>query len=256
MLSLNKISYEYNGTKVLSDITFTAKEGERIVLLGSNGSGKTTILKILDALLFAKSGEYVFEGRRIVKEYFRDKNASSEFRRSVVMLFQSPDVMLFNPTVFDEIAFGLRQIGKSQGEIKDVVNYWADRLHLRKYLDIPPFELSGGERQKVAIASILSINPGLILLDEPMANLDPRSQGELIDLLYEMPVTSIISTHNLNMALELGERALVLNEEHKLIYDGLIDDLLTNEEILIKANLVHSHRHKHKDVDHSHYHGH
>jgi len=256
MIELINISYSYNDKIVLKDMNLKIDKGERVVLLGSNGCGKTTLFKIIDGLLFPKEGKYFFNNLLIDKKFFKNDENTKIFRSSVVMLFQSPDVMLFNPTCYDEIAFGLRQLGLKEEEIKEKVADWLDLMGIKKYENIPPFELSGGEKQKLALASILAIEPSFVLLDEPMANLDPKSQGEVIDLLYSLPITTFISTHNLSMASELGERAVILSEEHNIIYDGDIGEALKNEEILIKANLIHSHKHKHKKILHSHYHKH
>ncbi|MGE5344159.1 MAG: energy-coupling factor ABC transporter ATP-binding protein [Candidatus Omnitrophota bacterium] len=255
MITLNNVSFAYEHKTLLDSISFSMQEKERIVLLGVNGSGKSTLLKIIDALIFPTSGEYVFKGTAIRKKAFSDRNFSIQFRKTVALLFQNPEVMLFNPTVYDEIAFGLKQMGSATG-IDAAVREWAEKMHVSQYLDLPPFELSGGEKQKVALAALLVLEPELLLLDEPMSNLDPRSQGLLLDLLYELPVATIISTHNLSLAAELGQRAILLSEDHRLLFDGDIQDLLQNEEMLIHANLVHIHRHRHQDHDHAHYHKH
>jgi cobalt/nickel transport system ATP-binding protein len=256
MVELKGLSFSYNEKLALKNINLSVSKGERVVLLGVNGCGKSTLLKILNGLIFPQEGDYFFKGKPIDRSFFRNRENQREFRKSVVLLFQSPDVMLFNPTVYDEVAFGLRQIGQSEEEIKERVYRLLESFGIAKYRETPPLELSGGEKQKVALASILSIEPELLLLDEPMANLDPRSQGEIIDMLYELNITTIISTHNLSMAPELGERAIVLSERHEIIFDGDINTLLNNEEILIEANLVHRHRHRHKEIDHIHYHKH
>lgn len=256
MVEIKNLSFGYNGKTVLKDINLKISERERVVLLGVNGCGKSTLLKIMNGLIFAKSGEFYFRGSLINKDYFRNPENQRNFRSNVVMLFQSPDVMLFNPTVYDEIAFGLRQLKKDEKEIEERVEELLNVFGLLRYRECPPFELSGGEKQKLALASILAIEPNLVLLDEPMANLDPKSQGEVIDLLYELDITTVISTHNLSMAPELGERTILMSENHEILYDGDINSLLDNEDLLIKANLVHRHRHKHKEIDHTHYHKH
>ncbi|MGC8927990.1 MAG: energy-coupling factor ABC transporter ATP-binding protein [Myxococcota bacterium] len=256
MIELKNVSFAYNDKVILDNINLAFNKNERIVLLGINGSGKSTLMKILCGLLFPKRGEFYFKGNLVDKNYFKNPENQYLFRGSVVMLFQSPDVMLFNPTVYDEVAFGLRQRRMGENEVKERTLYWIEKFGLKRYIDEPPFELSGGEKQRLAIASILAIEPEVVLLDEPMANLDPGSQGEVIDLLYELNITTVISTHNLSMAPELGERVVILSESHKIIYDGDMEGLLTNEEILIEANLVHRHRHKHKEIDHTHYHKH
>ncbi len=256
MVEIKNLSFGYNGKTILRNINLKISERERVVLLGVNGCGKSTLLKIMNGLIFAESGEFFFRGLLINSDYFKNPENRRSFRSSVVMLFQSPDVMLFNPTVYDEVAFGMRQMKKDEKEIKERVEELLNTFGLTKYRESPPFELSGGEKQKLALAAILAIRPNLVLLDEPMANLDPKSQGEVIDLLYELDITTVISTHNLSMAPELGERTILLSESHEILYDGEINSLLNNEELLIKANLVHRHRHRHKEIDHTHYHKH
>lgn len=256
MIEVSGITFSYNEKEVLKEISFKIEKGERVVLLGCNGSGKSTLLKILNGLIFPEKGKYFFKGKSVKKDSFKNPEFSKNFRKLNVMLFQSPDVMIFNPTCYDEIAFGLRQLGFPEREVREIVLKWAKPLEIEKYLNIPPFELSGGEKQKLILACLLALQPEVLLLDEPMANLDPRSQGYIIDLLWELPITSIISTHNLSLAPELGERAILLSEDHKIIYDGVIEELLSREEILIEANLVHKHKHKHRQLTHSHYHKH
>ncbi|MEJ5166458.1 MAG: ABC transporter ATP-binding protein [Thermoanaerobaculia bacterium] len=256
MIEVSGITFSYNEKEVLKEISFKIEERERVVLLGCNGSGKSTILKILNGLIFPEKGKYFFKGQSIEKGSFKNAEFSKNFRKSNVMLFQSPDVMIFNPTCYDEIAFGLRQLDLPEKETREIVLRWAKLLEIEKYLNIPPFELSGGEKQKLILACLLALQPEVLLLDEPMANLDPKSQGYIIDLLWDLPVTSIISTHNLSLAPELGERAILLSEDHKIIYDGAIEELLSKEELLIEANLIHKHKHKHRQLAHSHYHKH
>ena len=146
--------------------------------------------------------------------------------------------MLFNPTVYDEIAFGLRQLGI---EDKDRIKIWAGRLKIDHLLDRSPFELSGGEKQKVCLASLLVLEPEVLLLDEPTANLDPASTDWLIEFLSELDKTIITTTHNLFIAGELGERSIVLGENHKIIYDGDMEDFLSDRDLLKKANLIYKH---------------
>lgn len=256
MIEVSGITFSYNEKEVLKEISFNIQKGERVVLLGCNGSGKSTLLKVLNGLIFPEKGKYIFKGQIVEKSIFKNPDFSKNFRKLNVMLFQSPDVMIFNPTCYDEIAFGLRQLDFPEKEVREIVLKWAKLLEIEKYLEIPPFELSGGEKQKLILACLLALEPELLLLDEPMANLDPKSQGYIIDLLWELAVTSIISTHNLGLAPELGERAILLSEDHKIIYDGFIEELLSREEILIEANLVHKHKHRHRELAHSHYHKH
>jgi len=255
MISVRDVSHAYNGDElILKGITFDIEANEKVVLLGTNGCGKSTLLKILNGLISPRTGRFDYGGEPVTPAKLKDSAFNRRFRSEVVLLFQNPDAMLFNPTVFDEIAFGLRQLGIDS--VDERVNRWAAEFDLTRYLDRAPFQLSRGEKQKVCLASLLAIEPKVLLLDEPTANLDPRSTGWLVDYLHNIEMTTVITTHNLGMASELCDRTMVLSESHELIYDGRIDDLLGDTDKLIAANLVHVHKHKHGDVEHRHYHIH
>lgn len=254
MIRVNALSHHYGDKPSLLDVDFHLAAGEKAVILGSNGSGKSTLLKILDGLIEPTSGEYVYDNRRISPRLLKHTAERRRFRQEVALLFQNPDVMLFNPTVADEIAFGLRQTGRDH--IDERVAHWAECLGVTPLLARPPFSLSGGQKQKVALAALLALEPKLLLLDEPTAALDPRSTGWLVDFLAQLPITLLSTTHNLSLAPELAPRALVLGEDHRLIYDGPIDAFLENTGLLVAANLAHVHRHRHGGLEHRHWHVH
>jgi len=236
MIKLENVSFYYENKKVLDNINLDIKEGERIVIFGVNGSGKSTLLKILNALEFPKEGKYIYKNTIITPKKLKDRNFARIFRKEVVLLFQNPDTMLFNPTVYDEIAFGLRQL--KVDNIDERVKYWSNKLGVYKYLNDPPFNLSGGEKQKVCLASLLAIEPKVLLLDEPTASLDPYTTGWLLDLLADLNITTVTTTHNLPLSLDLGDRGVVLNENGKIIYDGNLNDLLNDFDLLEKAKLI------------------
>jgi cobalt/nickel transport system ATP-binding protein len=241
MIEVDRISYRYpEGAAVLTEVSLTVREKERVVLLGANGCGKTTLLRILNGLLFPDQGTVAYRGTVLTARQIKDRAWSRRFRREVVLLFQQPEAMLFNPTVYDEIAYGLRQLGGDSVDAR--VRHWAAQLDVDRHLSRPPFQLSGGEKQKVCLAALLALEPEVLLLDEPTANLDPRGSGWLIDFLQDLNVTSVTTTHNLGLAGELGERAIVLSEEHRLIFDGPVGKLRGDEPTLLAANLVHVHR--------------
>ncbi len=254
MIELAGISHRYNGAPALVDIQFSIAAGEKLVLLGANGAGKSTLLKILDGLIHPDTGSYRYKGEPIDPRRLKAPALNRRFRAEVALLFQNPDAMLFNPTVYDEIAFGPRQLGLT--DIDARVRHWAGVMGLDNMLDRLPFSLSGGEKQKLALAALLANDPQLLLLDEPAAALDPRSTGWLVDFLADLPCTVLTTTHNLSLAPEFGSRVLVLGEDHRLIHDGPIEAFLADPERLVAANLVHSHRHRHGALEHRHYHLH
>ena len=238
LIKIKELFYSYGENNALVDINLSVKKGEKVVVLGVNGSGKSTLLKIINALIFPEKGEYFYKEKKITKKAFKERDFARNFRKDVVFLFQNPDSMLFNPTVYEEMAFGLRQLGV---EDKDRIKIWAERLKIDHLLNRSPFDLSGGEKQKVCLASLLVLEPEVLLLDEPTANLDPRSTDWLIEFLFGLNKTIITTTHNLYIASELGERAVVLGENHSVLYDGDMGSFLFDKNLLEKANLIHKH---------------
>lgn len=249
MIELKDIDYFYEDYKVLDGISLKIAKGEKLSLLGCNGSGKSTLLRILAGLYFAKSGDYFFEGKKIDK-----KGIDKEFRKKVAILFQNPESMIFNPTVKDEIAFSLREFGFSN--VDEKTEEIATKFGIKDLLFKNPLHLSGGEKQKVMLASVLVYEPEILLLDEPTASMDPKTSGWFIDLILELKKTVFIATHDLSLAYETSDRAVVIDENHQKLYDGDIEELYKNLDLLQKANLIHKHKHKHKNFMHSHYHGH
>ncbi len=252
MIELEHVAFSYAEHPVLQDLSFRLEEGERAVLLGVNGCGKSTLLKILAALEFPVVGSYRYRGREVTRKMQKEQERA--LRREIGILFQNPDTMLFNPSVYEEIAFGLQEIDAEA--VDERVRAIAELFGIAHLLERSPLKLSGGEKQRVAFAAIFAVGPRLLLLDEPMANMDPRSSGWLVDFLQEQEATTLVTTHNLSLAPELGDRALVLGEDHRLLYDGPVAELLADERLLLEANLLHRHRHRHGEVEHSHYHLH
>ena len=255
MLDAIDVGYRHaDGTEVLSAVDFRLERGDKAVLLGANGTGKSTLLKILNGLVQPTTGAVSYDGRTVDRAALRDPDFHQRFRREVVLLFQNPDAMLFNPTVLDEIAFGPRQLGLDGADER--ARHWADLLGVTALLGRAPFRLSGGEKQRVCLAALLVLEPRVLLLDEPTANMDPRSTGWLVDFLADLGQTALVTTHNLSLAGELGTRCLVLGDERRVVYDGPVQDFLGDRDRLVAANLVHSHRHRHGDAVHAHYHAH
>ena len=186
------------------------RRGLCTILLGANGSGKSTLLKILDGLLFPAQGEVKAFGEPLTERRLDRRDYQRSFRRRVGFVFQDADIQCFSPTVRDELAFGPLQLGLESGEVERRVQRAFEMLRIESLADRYPYRLSGGEKKRVAIASVLTIDPDVYLLDEPAANLDPSTEGILIDLLgtfLDEGKTLVIATQDLLLARHLGERA-------------------------------------------------
>lgn len=253
MIELNDVTFAWpEEIPILNKLTFAVKPEEKIVVLGANGCGKSTLLKLLNGLIEPTEGSIYWQGDRLTRQYL--KGHSRYFRQNCVLLFQHPEAMLFNPTVREELSYGPRQLGLT--DIDTRIAYWSEQLQLTALLDKAPFLLSGGQKQKVALACLLMLDPSLLLLDEPSASLDPATVGWLIDTLAHSKKTLIIATHNLSLAAELGERCIVLGANGAILFDGLIQSALADLPLLEQAGLAHRHLHYHGGAGHKHIHIH
>lgn len=253
---LDHVSMRLGDRQVLTDVSFGVAPGERIVLLGINGCGKTTLLKMLDGLLPPTAGIITYDGQALDAAALAGADFRRRFRSEVAFLFQNVDAMLFCPTVADEIAFGPRQLGLRDAEAR--VERYAKMLNVDAWLDRPPFELSGGEKKRVALAALFAVEPKVLLLDEPTAGLDPASSAQLVDLLNaRSDLTVVISTHNLSVVAELGSRVLLLPPQPgHLLFDGPPEHILDNADLLVASGLAHRHEHHHQGSTHAHFHVH
>jgi cobalt/nickel transport system ATP-binding protein len=245
LFELDRLTYRYEGVTAVDDLSLAIAEGSRGVLLGANGSGKSTLLRLLDGLIFGQSGAIRFRGEELCEDHLLDDAFALPFRRTVGMVFQNPDVQLFNPTVFDEVAFGPLQLRWPKNEIRDRVGEILDRLRIGHLKNRIPQRLSGGEKKRVALASVLVLDPAVLLLDEPTAALDPRSQSEVIDLMVKWGGGSksvITATHDLGHLEDIADRCYVL-DGGKLVAEGRPADILVNTGLLRRTNLIHAHRH-------------
>ena len=242
LFELTKVEYRYSdGTPALQKISLTIDSGDHVAIIGANGSGKSTLLRILNGILFPDSGQVRFEGEEVTERSLANPEFNKRFRQCVGFVFQNADAQLFNATVFEEVAFGPRQLGLKEAEVKtrtdDVLNF----LGIHHLADRPPFRLSGGEKRKVAIASILSMNPQVLIFDEPFLGLDPRSQSWLVHTLKQLQSagkTTIIATHTLEILPRLATEAIVLSETHEVLAKGPVALILGNRDLLIQANLA------------------
>jgi len=258
--SLRDVRYSYPGSRpVLRDLNVDFVAGERCVILGANGTGKSTLLSMLDGLVFPGSGTIHVFGRPLSEAALENRDFMADFRKRVAFVFQNSDVQLFSSTVWDEVAFGPLQLGFSRAHITTVVEELLVSLRIMDLSDRAPHTLSDGQKKKVAIASSLATDPDVLLLDEPTNGLDPRTQVWLIELLGELHrqgKTIISATHDLSIAGDIAERAIVFSEDQTIAADGPFGEILGNEELLLKVNLIHEHAHRHGDRAHVHRHGH
>jgi cobalt/nickel transport system ATP-binding protein len=260
VFEVKNLSYSYAGNiTALDQIDFSIRTGELVALVGANGSGKSTLLKLLDGLVFPSQGEILAFGQPLTEKALKDLDISMAFRRRVGLVFQDPDVQLFSPTVWDEVAFGPLQLHLSRDEVESRSKKVLELLNISHLKERPPYSLSGGEKKKVALACVLSIEPQVLLVDEPTNGLDPRSQGNLIDFLLDWSsrgFSLVISTQDLDMVQEIASRVIVLGQEHKIEADGQPEDFLFDADFLLKTNLIHEHSHRHRTLVHRHEHTH
>jgi cobalt/nickel transport system ATP-binding protein len=247
LFEVQRLTYRYERTTAIDGLSLAIPEGSRIALLGANGSGKSTLLRLLDGLYFGESGGIKFRGEDLTQHNFTDEEFAFSFRRQVGLVFQNPDAQLFNPTVFDEVAFGPLQMRWSKAEVRARVMETLEWLRIGHLKDRAPQRLSGGEKKRVALAGVLVLDPAVLLLDEPTAGLDPRSQSQIIDLLVEWgggAKSVITATHDLGDLSEIADRCYVL-DSGSLAAAGTPGDILRDADMLRRANLIHEHRHHH-----------
>jgi len=258
IFDLQNVCFDYERVPALRGLLLCIEAGERVALLGANGSGKSTLLRLLDALYFPSQGAISYCGQPLTPQALHQDGFALSFRRQVALLFQNPDVQLFNPTVFDEVAFGPLQMGWPHEQVLAKVNATLDWMGIAHLRERPPYRLSGGEKKRVALASVVVLDPDVLLLDEPTSTLDPRSQSQIIDLIQQWKGSSktvITATHQLEIVEDIADRIVVL-EEGRVAASGTPAEVLANHELLLRANLVHAHRHSHGTYVHSHPHLH
>lgn len=239
------LSFAYDGKQTALDhVNLQIAAQESAVILGANGSGKSTLLKILDGLYFPTSGTVEVWGQPLTEQALSDDGFNFSFRRRVGLVFQDSDVQLFSASVLDELAFAPLQLGLTRDEVGERVESALSALRIEKLRDRPPHRLSGGEKRRVALASLLTLEPEVWLLDEPAAGLDPRSQSWLIEFILEqhrLGKTVITATHDLSLAEEVATRIHVFSEDHQVVASGGPREILGDHELLHRCNLYHYH---------------
>ena len=237
---LTDVVYRYQRVTALNRLSLRIPSGQRVALLGANGCGKSTLLRILAGLYFPESGQVAFRGKPCTEDDFLHDDFAFAFRKNVGLVFQDSDVQLFCPSVFDEIAFGPLQLGMEKGAILEAVNKALELFDIGHLRERSPHHLSGGEKKRVALASVLVMDPTVLLLDEPTAALDPRSQTRMVELLqrWHAPGRSIVfATHDLHLVSQIADECVVL-DHGQVLAAGTPAQIVNDPELLHRANLI------------------
>lgn len=231
IIEARSISYTYpDGTRAIKDVSLKVEETGVYAILGPNGSGKSTLLLLLAGLLRPKSGEVLYKGEPVEKVYKR-------MRREIGIVFQDPDDQLFASTVREDLAFGPKQLGVKGGELEERVERVAEELSISHLLDKQPYRLSGGEKKLVALATVLVMEPEVLLLDEPFAELAPDASIRLEKLLRKFDNRTIIFTgHDTDIAARVASEAILL-KDGRVVGMGKIRDVLTDEDRMSASDL-------------------
>jgi len=228
---VSQLGFSYpDGTQALEEVTFRVGHGESIAIVGANGAGKSTLLMHLNGILSPMKGTVNIGDVPVNKDTLPD------IRKTVGFVFQDPDDQLFMPSVYEDVAFGPVNLGLPQTDIDDRVTDALKQVGAEKLKDRPPYRLSGGEKRSVAIATVLAMYPSILVLDEPSSGLDPRARRELIRLLDGFVHTKVIATHDLDMALDLCERTIVINEG-RVAGDGPTMEIFRDKNLLEECHL-------------------
>jgi len=245
VFSLRDVAFSYPGEHIaLKGVDLEIRAQESVVIVGANGCGKSTLLKLLDGLHFPRQGTIAAFGKPLTERALQDEEANLAFRRRVGLIFQDPDVQLFLPAVFDELAFAPLQLGLAVEEVRRRVEMALRSLRIEPLRDRAPHQLSGGEKRRVAIASLLTLDPDVWLMDEPSAGLDPRSHSWLIEFVraqHGLGKTMIVATHDLSLAEEIATVVHVFAEDHRIVASGSPRQILQDHDLLHRCNLYHYH---------------
>lgn len=243
ILVCTDLSYRYLGKfEALAGVSLSIFQGEKVALLGANGCGKSTLLKILDGLVFPDTGTYTAFGETVTEDTLEDEQMNTGFRSRIAFVFQNSDAQVFSPTVREELAFGPLQLGLDRTETAIRVGDVLRMLDIEDLADRAPFQLSGGQKKRVAIGTVLTMNPEVLLFDEPTAALDPRTAQWLTELMEDLSKagkTIVLATHDLDSLDRLAHRCIVFAEDHTILAESAPADLMGDRSLLIEANLIH-----------------
>lgn len=230
-LEVKDVHYSYpDGHKAVKGMSFSIHHGESVGIIGANGAGKSTLLMLMMGVLFPSQGEIC------VADVHVTKKTLPMIRQRLGMVFQDPDDQLFMNTVYDDVAFGPRNYGLDENEVQKRVLSALDLVGILHLKDRAPFKLSGGEKRAAAIASVLSMQPDILIMDEPTAALDPKSRRRVMELLASFKHTKIVTSHDLDMIYEMCARTIVI-KNGEIAADGQTSDILVNAELMEACGL-------------------
>jgi cobalt/nickel transport system ATP-binding protein len=230
-LLIEELAYAYpDGHQALFGVDLRVERGERVAVLGPNGAGKTTLVLHLNGLLTGGTGSVQVAGLPVVRENF------PAIRRQVGIVFQDPDDQLFMPTVHDDVAFGPRNLGLPEADVERQVRAALERVGMWELHEKAPYRLSGGEKKRVAIAGVLAMAPDVLVMDEPTSGLDPRARRQMLRLIGEFEHTRILTSHDLEMVVELCSRTIVL-DRGRVQADGATRDVFADDALLERCGL-------------------
>ncbi len=225
-LEVKNLSYAYpDGHQALRGVSLALHPGDKVALVGPNGAGKSTLLVHLNGIINRQSGLVSVFGTEL------NHKTAARVRAMIGLVFQSPDDQLFSPTVFDDVAFGPIYQGLAPGEVQARVREALRMVHMEEYIRRVSHHLSMGEKKRIAIATVLSMKPDILVLDEPTAGLDPRARRALIELLRELPQTMIVATHDLPLVREFLPRTVIM-DGGQIVADGRTEEILTDQALL------------------------
>jgi len=231
IVELKDVHFRYpDGTEALKGVSFKILHGESVGITGANGAGKTTLLLNLNGHLLPTAGEI------LIGDTPSSKKTRQEIRKKVGFIFQRPDDQLFMPTVYEDVAFGPINLGLNQEKVDERVRNSLEKVGCLHLINRPPHRLSEGQKRSVTIASVMAMNPDILVMDEPASSLDPKSRRQLINLLNGFKHTKIVASHDLDLILDVCERCIII-KDGRVVADGLSEEILLNEKLLEENNL-------------------
>lgn len=231
IVEFKDVSFHYpDGTEALRNVHFRITHGESVGIIGANGAGKSTLLQHMNGSLMPTSGSIN------IGDVLLSPKTRREIRKKIGIVFQNPDDQLFMPTVFDDVAFGPLNLGMDEEHVRERVHHALNMVHCLDLRDKPPHHLSAGQKKAVAIATVMAMEPDIVAMDEPSASLDPRSRRSLIKLLKTFSHSKIITSHDLDLVLDICERCIVL-KDGEIVVDGRSAEILVNKQLLEDNNL-------------------